>query len=81
MRRLCEVCARVAVVLSRARLWRCRAGEVQAILQAGLAGEGSGEAVAALLLGRANPSGRLSESYPVRLEDNPSYPYYAGVSR
>lgn len=78
VRRLCEVCARVAVVLfTGAPVAMPWAGEVQAILQAGLAGEGSGEAVAALLLGRANPSGRLSESYPVRLEDNPSYPYYA----
>lgn len=78
VRRLCEACGRVAVVLfTGAPVAMPWAGEVQAILQAGLAGEGSGEAVAALLLGRANPSGRLSESYPVRLEDNPSYPYYA----
>lgn len=78
IKRLCEVCGRVAVVLfTGAPVAMPWADEVQAILQAGLAGEGSGEAVAALLLGMVNPSGRLSESYPVRLEDNPSYPYYA----
>lgn len=48
-----------------------------AIVQAGLLGEGSGEAVAAVLTGKICPGGRLAETYPVRLEDNPSYKSFA----
>lgn len=47
--------------------------QVSAILSMQLAGEGAGEACADLLTGRAVPSGRLAESYPQRLEHNPSY--------
>ena len=37
-----------------------------------------GGAVADLLLGVANPSGRLAETIPLRLEDNPSYLNFPG---
>lgn len=52
-------------------------GKVNAVVQAGLLGEGSGEAVCSVLSGTCNPSGRLAETYPVRLEDNPSYRSFA----
>ena len=48
------------------------ADKVRAILYMGLPGEAGGEAVANLLYGRANPSGRLAESWPCRYEDVPS---------
>lgn len=47
--------------------------KVDAVLLMGLCGEGSAKACAKLLMGEANPSGRLSESYPLKLEHNPSY--------
>ena len=46
-----------------------------------LAGEGVGEATDALLWGDANPSGRLPETWPLRLEDTPCYMDYPGDGR
>ena len=50
----------------------------KAILEAYLGGEAVGEAVVDILFGDANPSGHLPESFPLHLEDNPSYLYYFG---
>lgn len=47
--------------------------QVGAVLECYLGGEGVGRAQMDLLYGRKNPCGRLAESFPVRLEDNPSY--------
>lgn len=55
------------------------ADEVNAILETYLGGEASGEAAVNLLFGKTNPSGRLAESFPYRLEDNPSYLHYFGT--
>ena len=46
---------------------------VAGIVEAYLGGEGVGEAVMNVLYGRVNPSGKLAESFPIKLEDNPSY--------
>lgn len=51
---------------------------VNAVLEAYLGGEASGEAVADLLFGAANPSGKLAESFPVKLSDNPSFDNFPG---
>ena len=45
------------------------ADKVKAILYMGLPGQAGGEAVADILLGRANPSGKLTESWPVSYDD------------
>ena len=45
------------------------ADSVKAILYMGLPGQAGGEAVADILLGRANPSGKLTESWPVSYDD------------
>ncbi len=47
-----------------------------AVLQMYLPGMRGGDAVAALLLGEANPSGRLAESWPLRVEDTSAYADY-----
>ncbi|WP_046732089.1 glycoside hydrolase family 3 C-terminal domain-containing protein [Streptomyces humi] len=52
--------------------------EVDAILEGFLLGQGGGGALADLLFGDANPSGRLAETIPVRLEDNPSFVNFPG---
>ena len=54
--------------------------DVKATLELYLGGEAVGEATVDLLFGRTNPSGRLAETFPKRLEDNPSYLFYIGTS-
>ncbi len=57
------------------------ASRARAILEMNLAGEAVGEAVSAVIFGAREPGGRLSETYPVKLEDNPSYLFYPGDGR
>ena len=52
--------------------------KVKGVLEAYLGGEAVGEAEYRILFGEVNPSGRLSETFPLKLEDNPSYLYYIG---
>lgn len=54
------------------------AGQVAAVLEMYLGGEGVGEATDRLLYGDANPSGHLAETFPLRLADNPSYLNFPG---
>jgi beta-glucosidase len=53
---------------------------VPAVLECWLSGQASGGAVADLLLGVANPCGKLAETIPLRLQDNPSYLNFPGDS-
>lgn len=52
-------------------------GRVSAILWAWYPGQEGGKALAEILYGKVNPSGRLPVSFPRALEDNPAQPYYA----
>lgn len=52
--------------------------EVPAILECYLPGEAGASAAAEILFGEVNPSGKLTETFPLRLEDNPSYLYFPG---
>lgn len=54
------------------------ADRAKAILHMGLGGEGMGQACADLLFGAVNPSGKLTETFPVRIENTPTYPFYPG---
>lgn len=47
--------------------------DVKGILEMQLGGEGVGKACARILTGAVNPSGRLSESYPLCIEHTPAY--------
>lgn len=51
------------------------AARAKAILHGYLGGEAGAGAMAELLYGDANPSGKLAESYPRALSDTPAYPY------
>ena len=50
----------------------------KAILEAGLGGQAIGGAIVDVLSGKVNPSGKLAETFPVRLEDTPAYINYPG---
>ncbi|MBX4148244.1 beta-glucosidase family protein [Paenibacillus lautus] len=53
-------------------------GEAKAVLEAYLGGQALGGAIADILFGDANPSGKLAETFPVKLSDNPSYLFFPG---
>lgn len=50
--------------------------EVKGILNSGLAGQAGGIAVANILTGKVNPSGKTAETYPLSFSDNPTYGNY-----
>ena len=52
--------------------------QVPAVLCMYLGGEQAGAATVDLLYGKVNPSGHLAETWPIRLQDNPSYLNFPG---
>lgn len=53
--------------------------EVRGIVQVWLSGQAMGSSVADVLFGKVNPSGKLSETFPKKLEHNPAYFNYPGT--
>ncbi len=49
-----------------------------AVLEAWLTGQAGGGAIADVLFGKVNPSGKLAETFPVKLADTPAYINYPG---
>ncbi len=82
---IAEQCAHTVVVVfaGAAVDMSAWADRVQAIVYAGFPGAGGDEALADLLTGVINPSGKLSETFPLSLEDVPAANAYrcAGVTR
>jgi beta-glucosidase len=71
---------RLVVVLSNGSAvtmdpWHDR---VDAIVEAWLPGQAGAGAVVDVLLGRVNPSGKVAETFPLALEDTPSYVTWSG---
>ncbi|HLV09360.1 MAG TPA: glycoside hydrolase family 3 C-terminal domain-containing protein, partial [Halanaerobiales bacterium] len=52
--------------------------QVKGLLESYLGGQAAGGAVADLLFGRANPCGKLAETFPRKLSDNPSFLNFPG---
>lgn len=80
LRAVVEVNANTVVVLSNGASVALSGWveEPKAILEGWLLGQGGGSATADLLLGTRNPSGRLAETIPLRLEHNPSFGAFPG---
>lgn len=76
---VCKVQPNVVVVLHNGSPvempW---AEEVSGILEVYLGGQGVGTAEARILFGEANPCGKLAETIPYKLSDNPSYLNFPG---
>jgi beta-glucosidase len=79
LRAVAEVNSRVVVVLANGSAvtveWQDHAA---AVLECWLGGQAGGSAAADLLLGVRNPSGRLAETIPHRLEDTPAFGNFPG---
>ena len=79
IREICKVNENVVVVLHNGSPvempW---ADQVKGILEVYLGGQAVGGATVDVLYGKVNPSGHLAETFPLKLQDNPSYLYYVG---
>ena len=76
---VCKVNSHVIVVLENGSpVTMPWVDDVEGIMETYLCGEGVGVATVRALYGKINPSGRLPETFPLRLEDNPSYLNFSG---
>ena len=69
---------RTVVVLVHGGVLRLAPVTAPAVLDTALSGQGGGAAVADVLYGLVNPSGKLAETVPVRLQDTPAYLNFPG---
>lgn len=78
IQKIAEVNPKVIVVLNAGGGvgWEGWLDKVPAVLHAWYSGQESGRAVAEIIFGDVNPSGKLPATFEKKLEDNPSYPYY-----
>jgi beta-glucosidase len=77
---LAEANPRIVVVLSNGGVVQVADWEAGAnsIIEGWLLGQAGGGAIADVLFGHVNPSGRLAETIPLRLEDTASYVNFPG---
>ncbi|GAB5451195.1 MAG: glycoside hydrolase family 3 C-terminal domain-containing protein [Halioglobus sp.] len=55
--------------------------KIPALLESYLGGQAGGSAVARIIFGDANPSGKLAETFPLKLEDVPCHDWFPGEPR
>lgn len=55
--------------------------KLAAVLHGYLTGQAGGGAIYDIVTGKVNPSGKLAETYPEKLEDTPAYNYYPAKER
>ena len=54
---------------------------VKGLLEAYLSGQAGSRAIIDILYGDLNPSGKLAETFPLKLEDTPSFKYFPGFTK
>ena len=75
--KIIELDKRIVVVISSGSVIELPfAKKVNALVHMHLTGQASARAIINILNGNVNPSGKLSESYPYQLKDNPSFHYF-----
>ncbi|MBQ3431597.1 MAG: glycoside hydrolase family 3 C-terminal domain-containing protein [Clostridia bacterium] len=79
---LCKANENVAVILAGGSVikmpWQ---NKVKAILNSGLGGQAGGIAVANILTGKVNPSGKTTETYIKDYKENPTYGNYPSMAQ
>lgn len=79
IRRVCAANPHTIVVLINgspvAMPWIDQAASV---VEAYYSGQEGGNAIADIIFGKVNPSGKLPETFPIRLRDNPSFGHFPG---
>ncbi|MFN2148694.1 MAG: glycoside hydrolase family 3 C-terminal domain-containing protein [Anaerolineales bacterium] len=80
IRSVAEVQPRTVVVLNNGAPVTMDAWieDVAAVLEGWMMGQAGGMAIADVLVGKANPCGKLAETFPVRLTDTPAYINWPG---
>ena len=79
---LARVNSNIVLVLSGGAPFRMPESNLfRAAIHGYLAGQAGAPAMADALVGIVNPSGKLSESWPMKLEDTPCHRYYPGTGR
>ena len=71
----------IVVVQSGSPVTMPWAEKVPTIVQAWYQGQEAGNALADVIFGKVNPSGKLPTTFPVRLEDNPTYNTWPGENQ
>ncbi|WP_257446170.1 beta-glucosidase family protein [Archangium lipolyticum] len=71
----------VVVLMNGAAITMPWVGRVKAILEGWLTGQAGGGAIADVLTGRVNPSAKLPETFPMRLEDTPTATEFPGLNQ
>ena len=79
---ICKINKKVIVVLQNGSpIEMPWIDQIQGLVEAYLGGEGIVEAVLQILFGAVNPCGKLAETFPLRIEDNPTYLTFPGIGQ
>ncbi|EPX61838.1 Beta-glucosidase [Cystobacter fuscus DSM 2262] len=71
----------VVVLMNGSAITMPWVGRVKAILEGWLTGQAGGGAIADILTGKVNPSAKLAETFPTRVEDTPTFTEFPGLNQ